>query len=302
MLKDLKRYEVFFKENKAMKNKLAQYGMDFTQPFSISKISEPITLKTLLKKVYSEDNYKYILEMFGGRCKYVNITGVKLVKDVDVKQFYRGTYRSLSEQIYTKAELNRCLLNNTSDMYLLETTKPLKEVGVRVQYKSIGAILKSSNIRDSYTVRQDIDRFARANYKNIRCTNIKHYLVYHVLDKSGYMVDVYREKLNDRLVEYKQLKIQKLGLEYEPYLSLLGSFNILQDAIKENLYNESNTSKKLQKSYYTIGQIYNDVSHTKRVLLGDIREYNLTNIEQLDSRIERIKRKIDEVVEELRGQ
>ena len=72
MLKDLKRYDVFFRENKRMKDKLIQYGMDFTQPFSISKISEPTTLKTLLKKVYSEDNYKYILKMYNGYCKYVN--------------------------------------------------------------------------------------------------------------------------------------------------------------------------------------------------------------------------------------
>lgn len=301
MLKDLKRYEVFFKENKSMKNKLIRYGMDFTQPFSISKITEPTTLKTLLKKEYSEDNYKYILKVYGASCKYVNITGAKFVKDVDVKQFYRGTYKNSAEQIYTKIDLDRSLSNNVSGMYILETTKPLKEVGVIPEYKSIGAILKRSNLNDTFTIKSRVDRFARDNYKNIRCTNIRQYMQYHMLDKSGYMIDIYREKLHDRLIEYKQSKINKLGLEYEPYLSLLDSFNTLQDTIKENLYNESNTSEMIQSSDYIIAQIYNYVVRIKRVLLGDLKLCNFTSIEQLNSKIREYKEKIDEVVRKLRG-
>lgn len=303
MLKDLKRYEVFFKEHECMKNKLIQYGMDFTQPFSISKISEPTTLKTLLKKVYSKDNYKYILKTFGATCKYVNITGAKFVKDVDVKQFYRGTYKNSAEQIYTKIDLDRSLsIKGVYGMYILETTKPLKEVGAIAEYKSIDAILKRSNLKDTYVVKSRVDRFACDNYKNIRCTNIRQYMQYHILDKSGYMVDVYRKKLNDRLTEYKQSKLYKLGLEYEPYLSLLGSFNVLQNTIIENLYNESNTSETIQLHDYEIGQIYNYVVQIKRVLLGDLKFSNLTNIEQLNTKIESTKKKIDEVVRKLRGQ
>lgn len=302
MLKDLKRYEVFFKEKKFIKDRLIQYGMDFTQPFSISEISEPTTLKALLKKEYSESNYKYILTMDNGKCKYVNITGAKFVKEVDVKQFYRGTYRSYAEQLYTKTELDRCLSNSTTDVYLLETTKPLKEVGADIQYKSMDALLKRNKPCDIYSVRQSIGRFVRANYENTRYTKVEPYLPYQSLDRSGYMVLVYREKLRERLQEYKREKIQKLGLDYEPYLSLLYCFNTLQDTIKENIYDESNTSETIQGISYTIGQLYGNIVRIKRVLLGDTAPYNIANIEQLNYEMESIKRRISEAERKIRGQ